>query len=125
MKLIFCIEEKKGYLFFGKRQSKDAALIKWLCNYVGADGLYASTYSAPLFDGFDVLREKTDDGYYFVENEDYPKDNVTELVLCHWNRTYPADKFLDIDPEKIGLALSQKHEIAGSSHDKITIEIYK
>lgn len=125
MKLIFCIEKKGGYLFFGKRQSKDAALIKWLVDYVGENGLYASAYSAPLFDGFDVLHGKTDDGYYFVENEDYPKDNVTELVLCHWNRSYPADKFLDLEPKKLGLKLSEKQEIAGSSHDKITIEIYR
>lgn len=125
MKLIFCIEEKNGYLFFGKRQSKDAELIKWLAQYVGKDGLYASAYSAPLFEGFDVLREKTDDGYYFVENEAYPKDNITELVLCRWNRAYPSDKFVDLDPDALGLKLSEAHDIAGSSHDKITIEIYK
>ncbi len=125
MKLIFCIEKKKGYLFFGKRQSKDAELIKWLVDYVGDEGLYASSYSAPLFDGFDILTDKKDDGYYFVENEDYPRDNITELVLCHWNRSYPADKFLDLEPKNLGLSLSQTHDIVGSSHDKITIEIYR
>ncbi len=125
MKLIFCIEEKNGYLFFGKRQSKDSALIKWLCNYVGDAGLYASAYSTPLFNGFDVLREKTDDGYYFVENEDYPKNDITELVLCRWNRSYPADRFLDLDPKKLGLSISKTCDIVGTSHDKITIEIYK
>ncbi len=125
MKLIFCIEKNKGFLFFGKRMSKDSALIKWLCDYVGNNGLYASVYSAPLFCDFDVLTDKKDDGYYFVENEDYPRDNITELVLCHWNRSYPADKFLDLDPKKLGLSLAEMHEIAGSSHDKITVEIYR
>ena len=125
MKLIFCIDDKGGYLFFGKRQSRDSALIKWLCDYVGGQKLYASAYSAPLFNGFDILSEKKDDGYYFVENEDYPKDNVSELVLCHWNRSYPADRFLDINPQSLGLSLYKTHEIVGTSHDKITIEIYR
>ena len=124
MKLIFCIENKGGYLFFGKRQSKDSALIKWLCDYVGDNRIYASDYSKPLFDGFDVLTDNKD-GYCFVENENYPKDNVTELVLCHWNRSYPADKFLELNPKALGLKLCEKHDIVGTSHDKITIEIYR
>ena len=124
MKLIFCIENNNGYMFFGKRPSKDAALIKWLCDYVGSQKIYASRYSAPLFDGYDVLTDKKD-GYVFVEDEPYSSDGITELVLCHWNRAYPADKFLDLEPTALGLSLSETHEIAGSSHDKITIEIYR
>lgn len=125
MKLIFCIEKNKGYLFFGKRQSKDSALTKWLCDYVGKNRLYASRYSSSLFEGFDILTDKTEDGYYFVEDEDYPKEHITELVLCHWNRAYPTDRFLELDPKALGLSLCETHEIVGTSHDKITIEIYR
>lgn len=124
MKLIFCIEDNNGYMFFGKRPSKDAALIKWLCDYVGSQKIYASTYSAPLFDGCGVLSADKD-GYVFVEDEPFELTGVTELVLCRWNRRYPADKFVDFKPADLGLSLAESHDIVGTSHDKITIEIYR
>ena len=111
-------------MFFGKRQSRDSALIKWLADYVGGEKIYASKYSAPLFDGCDVLTDSKD-GYVFVEDEPYTADDVSELVLCRWNRSYPADKFFDTDPKLLGLNLFKTYDIVGSSHDKITIEIYR
>ena len=33
MRLIFCIDDKGGMMFFGKRQSKDSVLRNWIVNY--------------------------------------------------------------------------------------------
>lgn len=45
-------------------------------------------------------------------------ENIELVILYRWNRTYPADVYLDLD-------LSQwernvQHEFRGSSHEKIT-----
>ena len=51
--------------------------------------------------------------------------NVTEIILCKWNRKYQADKFFDVDMKSNGFKKICSEDIKGSSHDKITIEIYK
>ncbi len=130
MKLIFCVEKGKGTMFFGKRLSKDSALIQKLLEIVNGAPLWVSSYSASLFEGaeniiidddYNTKAENAD--FCFVEDKGYDKNFADEIILCHWNRKYPADKFFDIDLKKYQKFSSE--DIAGSSHDKITIEIYK
>lgn len=49
MKLIFCIDDKSGMMFFGKRQSQDQNLREWILNYAQGSKLWMSLYSAKQF----------------------------------------------------------------------------
>ena len=44
------------------------------------------------------------------------------MILCHWNRDYPADMYFKMDLGSWKLAETQ--EYTGSSHEKITEERY-
>jgi len=132
MKLIFCIDDKKGMMFFGKRQSQDSVLREWIINHTTGSKLWMSTYSAKQFS--DQTNYMVDDNYItnamvgdfcFIEDKGYSLDNVSEIILCKWNRKYQADKVFDIDLKANGFKKVSSEDIKGSSHDKITIETYK
>ena len=132
MKLIFCIDDKKGMMFFGKRQSQDSVLREWIINHTSGNKLWMSSYSAKQFS--DQTNCVVDDNYIstamvgdycFVEDKGYSLDNVSEIILCKWNRKYQADKVFDIDLKANGFKKVSSEDIKGSSHDKITIETYK
>ena len=63
--------------------------------------------------------------YCFVEDKGYALEGVSEIILCHWNRKYQADKVFDIDLKANGFKKVDSEDIKGSSHDKITIETYR
>lgn len=132
MKLIFCIDDKKGMMFFGKRQSQDSVLREWIINHTTGSNLWMSNYSAKQFNdltGFiadDDYQIKAAVGdYCFVEDKGYALESVSEIILCHWNRKYQADKVFDIDLKANGFKKAYSEDIKGSSHDKITIETYR
>lgn len=132
MKLIFCIDDKKGMMFFGKRQSQDSVLREWILSSTAGSKLWMSSYSAKQFknlSGYIVDDEYTTKAnvgdYCFIEDKAYNLESVSEIILCHWNRRYPADRFFDIDLKANGYKKVACEEIKGSSHDKISIEIYK
>ena len=127
MKVFILVDNKGGRMFFGKRQSRDSLLIEDVLKTVGEESLYITPYSAPLFEGAAVETESfPSDGYFF--NETLPlKENIEKidtLIIYKWNRDYPADFYLDIDPKAEGFTLSETSEFSGSSHEKITKEIY-
>lgn len=132
MKLIFCVEKGKGMMFFGKRQSQDSNLRARLMEMTAGSKLWMSTYSAKQFTEHssfttddDYISKAGADDYCFVEDGPYTADGVSEIVLCHWNRKYPADKYFDIDLKGEGFKKISTEDIAGSSHDKITIEVWR
>ncbi len=132
MRLIFCLDDKGGMTFFGKRQSQDKSLRDWIVNYAQGSKLWMSPYSAKQFD--ESLNISVDDRYMskaeendvcFIEDGDYSADNADEIVLCKWNRHYPSDKVFDIDLKSLGFKKVGSEDIKGSSHDKIAIERYR
>lgn len=132
MKLIFCIDDKKGMMFFGKRQSQDSVLREWILNHTAGSKLWMSSYSAKQFKDLtgyivddDYSTKATVGDYCFIEDKGYSLDDVTEIILCHWNRKYQADKVFDIDLKAEGFKRTDSIDIKGSSHDKITIETYR
>lgn len=132
MKLIFCIDDKKGLMFFGKRQSQDSVLREWILNHTAGSKLWMSSYSAKQFKDLtgyivddDYIAKAAVGDYCFIEDKGYSLDNVTEIILCHWNRKYQADKVFDIDLKGEGFKRTDSIDIKGSSHDKITIETYR
>ena len=135
LKIIVCIDERFGMLFFGKRLSRDSIMLEDMKAHIGEDRLYCHPFSEKLLDAADIkyksrenfLDKAKDDDFCFVENthiRDYMED-VSELVIYNWNRHYPSDMQLDIIPGTFGLSLADTKEFAGSSHEKITKEIYR
>ena len=131
MKLIFCLDKGKGMMFFGKRQSQDKELRQYILENIVDSHLWMTAYSAKIFDENNkiivdnqYLDKAADNDYCFIEDGEYSTDNVDEIVLCHWNRKYPGDKFFDIDLKQEGFKKESSIDIVGSSHDKITIERY-
>ena len=73
----------------------------------------------------EAFLEKAGPGEYcFVEDKDVVpyESRIEEVILCHWNRDYPADMYFKMDLGSWKLAETQ--EYAGSSHEKITEERY-
>lgn len=132
MKLIFCLAKDKSMMLFGKRQSKDAKLVEWIVNHIGDAKLWVSNYSAKQFEGVsnividdDYTNKAAEADYCFIEDKDYSTEGVSEIIICKWNRDYPGDKFFDIDLKANAFKKVDSIDIAGKSHEKITIEIYK
>ncbi len=129
MKFIICIDDNNGMLFFGRRQSQDSVLRKKILEMTAASRLFMSEYSAKQFEDKEniiiddnYLQNAGMGDYCFVENCGYDIKRADEIILCNWNRHYPADVFFDF-PNGEFTKISC-FDLAGSSHDKITIEIY-
>lgn len=132
MKLIFCIDDNNGIMFNNRRQSRDSVLCERICALCEGSVLWMSEYSAKLFEDADGLKADNeymtkagDDDFCFVEDLDYSLEDCTQVVLYKWNRHYPADRYFEADLKALGFKLISKYDFAGSSHKKITEEIYR
>ena len=115
-------------------ESRDAAVIKDVESLVGDGIVFISNFSEKLFEDSsesvisvsDPLESAKDD-FAFVEDMALLPyaEKIDELVIYRWNRRYPFDFKLDIDPEKEGMTLAQTVDIVGNSHAKITRETWR
>lgn len=134
MILIVCVDESYGMLFHQRRQSQDRVLRERIMQETAGKRLWMNAYSAKQFTAFadritvaeNCLCEAGEQEYCFVENlECAPySQRIETMILYHWNRKYPADFYLHIAPEPPAWRLVQTEEFAGSSHEKITKEVY-
>ncbi|MBR7098690.1 MAG: ribonuclease Z [Clostridia bacterium] len=128
-----CIDDENGRMFGGRRQSRDRVLIADLLREAADRSVYIGEYSRPLF-GNDVqvtvckdpIADCADGGVCFAEEQPLKPHlgSIGVLILYRWNRLYPADVYLDIDPMRDGFSLISSSEFTGSSHEKITKEVY-
>lgn len=133
MKLIVCLDNKQGMLFNHRRQSRDRHLIADLVMHVEGKPLYITDYSKPLFDGQSLDLRVVDDPIGAAKNGDYClletfdpapyADRIDELVIYRWNRHYPADVYFTLSLD--AYTLESSVELVGSSHEKITKEVWK
>ena len=130
MKIIVCTDNSNGMMFGGKRQSQDSVLRKKILEIIGQNRLFMSEYSSKQFDKHenihvcnDFFKKATDKDFCFTEDISVPSDSVNEIYLFRWNRDYPADVYFDIDLKKNFKKISTE-DFEGSSHKKITLEIY-
>ena len=134
MRVSLCVDELGGMMFNHRRVSRDREVIADICRDAESRTLYSSEYSAPLFEdaqiqpavSSDFLNIARKDDLCFVEGEALAPylSRITVLTVYKWNRRYPSDVRLDIDPEKSGFRLLSVSEFAGYSHEKITKEVY-
>ena len=137
MKLIICIDERKGMMFNKRRQSRDSVLISDVVkSYKGGldERFLISEYSEELFENsgleYKVKRNPMKSGKEadtcFIEDtwdREY-EDKIEEIVVYNWNRHYPSDIKLDVSPEISGFKKTESLDFQGSSHEKITREIF-
>ena len=142
MKIIVCVDNQNGMMFNHRRQSQDRVLRKRILELTGGKKLWMNAYSQKQFlqvngnmskeqeqsgqiQADEAFLEKAGPGEYcFVENKDVVpyESRIEEVILCHWNRDYPADVFFEVDLSK--WRLEEKKDFSGYSHEKITKEIY-
>lgn len=120
-------------LFNHRRLSRDRRVCEKILDYSNGKELWMNAYSRKLFtDLTDINSIQVDEEFLdksqsicFVENQDItpylPK--IDTLVLFQWNRDYPADFFFTVDLSQWNLISTEDFE--GTSHEKITMEVYK
>ena len=134
MIIIACTDDNQGMLFNHRRQSQDRGQRQRMLQRTGGAKLWVDTYTAGLFSAEsreqleidDQCLEYAADGEFcFVEKENpgTVEEKIEKIILYRWNRVYPADVHFPIDFS--GWKLVQAEEFAGSSHEKITEEIYE
>lgn len=126
MKLIVCLDDNKGMMFNNRRQSRDRVLIENVLEYCKGEKLYTNKYSSKLFPENSVeifnSMEEIGNEYCFAENFTVNEDALEEIIVYKWNRVYPADVHFNISLENWNL--TETVDFEGSSHEKITREIY-
>lgn len=133
MTLIICVDNNGGILFNNKRQSKDRILRKYLLDIVEKENSYIAmspyTYSQfkdnerkEIIDVKDAF--SFDEDYIFLEQSiSISWEKVNNLILCCWNRDYPADEYFNL-PIGVECVLRKTEEIESDSHT-LTIETYE
>lgn len=131
MTVFLCIDDNRGMLFNNRRQSRDSEVIndmlKTASSSVYAHSFsekYLSTLSSSFTFSDTLLEEKKD--FCFIENLDIAPylSSIDSVILYKWNRDYPFDVTFDVDLKAEGYRLENKTDFAGSSHDKITKEVW-
>lgn len=146
MILMLCVDDNYGLAFNGRRQSRDREVLEDMLRLSGKCRIWMAPESAALFalpeltavletNGFpsdklqvdkNFLKQAKAGEYCFAEKfdstEETIRERVEELILYHWNRTYPADMHLQWD--FTDYSLEDTVEFSGYSHEKITRERY-
>lgn len=132
MNVIVCVDDRMGMLFNHRRQSQDRVLRDYILSLRKDHPLLMNEYSAKMFGSQPNILSQKDflsiarpEDYCFVEDQALEpwEADIGQLILCKWNRSYPGDRHLDLDLSK--WKLQSTEEFPGSSHEKITVEVYR
>ena len=133
MILIACVDDRGGMLFNRRRQSQDRLLRQDLLEEAGGRPVWLNPYSLKQFPdppenlrcAEDFFRRAGEGELCFFEDLDPAPwlAEAEEVVLYHWNRTYPSDRRFPLP--LTGWTLARREEFPGSSHEKITKEVYR
>lgn len=136
MHVILCLDDKDGMLFNHRRQSQDRVLRRHILALCGARALWLNVYSSGQFTEHERARLRIDNqflalagkgDYCFVEDQAIEPflDQIESIILFGWNRVYPADRYFDRSLLDHGWTLQETEAFTGSSHAKITKEVYR
>ena len=133
MTLYFCLDDRGGMLFNHRRQSRDGAVLEDIRGLATGE-LWIDPMSRKLLDRAGIpctevpedLPEDLEGRHYFVESRPAGEwiSLAERVVIYRWNRHYPGDQYFDVDLSALGFALAETTEFPGSSHEKITREVY-
>ena len=108
MIVIVCLDDKGGMMFNHRRQSRDKILCEQILRLTKHAVLHMSHYSAGLFSALAPVEQR-----------------IEKLIIFKWNRTYPADRYFDLKPYEGAWHLALSSDFAGSSHERITMEVFE
>lgn len=131
MEIIICLDDNNGMLFNNRRQSRDSKLLLDIKNSLNGS-LTIFPFSEKLVSSAEIPYEimsgsASENTVLFVEDrgikEFLPVTN--KITVYRWNRVYPADMSLDIVLSAEGFRITQTVDFEGTSHEKITKEVYE
>lgn len=130
MTVYFCLDDRGGLLFGGRRQSRDAVLLKDLAAQLPGV-LTIDPFSEKLIAAAGIPYVLSDesigsDAHFFLENRK-PEEMLPlaeKAVIYRWNRYYPSDVRWEGTPAEYGFTLAETVEFPGKSHERITKEVY-
>lgn len=131
MHLIFCVDDRDGMSFCGRRLSQDKLLTAHILRMCAGNKLWMNRYSSGLFPqdavitDEDFLHKAGQEDYCFLENL-LPPDDISGLksvILYCWNRSYPST--LKFPRELLSdMRLVHTEDFPGNSHENITMQRY-
>ena len=130
MKVFICVDNDYGIAYNHRRQSRDRILMADAI-HTAKKRLFCTPYSEPLLLEHprlvvceNPLTDAQEEDFVFAEKMLLAEafDKIDTLILYRWNRDYPSDMKFDLDLSAFHLI--SKEYFVGSSHDKITKEIY-
>lgn len=131
MILIVCIDKKNGMMFNKRRQSQDRVVRERILAHAVNSKLWVSAYTAKQFTeggnlivDEDCLTKAGEGEYCFIEDKAISLENCEQVIVYHWNRQYPGDRFFTEDLKGRGYKKISETDFAGYSHDKITEQIF-
>lgn len=131
MKLMVCIDKTNGVMFGGRRISQDSVLREKILEICKGSKLWMNSYSSKQFEDCtgisvseDFLNLAGENDFCFIENTEFPVEKAESVYLFNWNRKYQADFFFPVDSLEQGFKRISRENFAGSSHDRITLDIY-
>ena len=131
MIIMAAVDDRNGMMFNRRRVSQDRLLRERILNLTRGGKLWMNSYSARQFGSAeqicvseDFLAEAGEGEYCFVENTPVAphEKSIEKVYLYKWNRRYPSDWKFDLDLS--GWKLLSTEDFQGSSHEKITEEVY-
>ena len=130
MNVAVCIDDDHGMLFNCRRQSRDRILIEDFVKSAEGNKIFIRSFSEKLFAEENVtvndrcLDEAKENDFCFIEDESLIpySSKISTLIIYKWNRKYPSDFVFEMPA---GFTLCQTSDFQGSSHEKITKEIYR
>jgi len=128
---VVCVDDRNGMLFHNRRLSRDRLLCEDIIRCCGM--LWVKPEAAALFADHtdcihvaeDCLRRAGSGEFCFVEDDPLEDISPEGLILYRWNRRYPADVHLAFSPEEHGMTLLSREDFPGSTHPRITREIWR
>lgn len=138
MIVIACVDNNMGMLFNQRRQSQDRLLREKILQRCEDHKLWMNAYSYKQFEeqaankditicvAEDFLTRAEAEDYCFVENADVANcsNEIEQIILYCWNRDYPADFYFTVPVHSKPWRLVSLEDFCGSSHEKITEEVY-
>ena len=133
MILIVCVDDDYGMAFNHRRQSSDRVVTSEILRISAGKILWVAPYTASLFPEAENI--SVDDSFMdkaqrgdvcFVERIPVEPwlNKAEQIIIFRWNRKYPFDVKFPYDLLKNQWVREETKEFTGSSHDKITMEVY-
>ena len=130
MNIIACIDDNKGQLFNGRRQSKDIQVINKIYDITEGKNLLINSFSEKLFKekaivNAEFLECAGEGDFCFIENVSASEyiEKINKVYLFKWNRKYPSDFTFDLEMEN-NFHMVSVEEFQGNSHELVTLEVW-